>query len=134
MADRAVNEMAPHHLPSFIPGPDGSDPLFTVIIVTMLLAFLGIGILYLRLHSLPEQLAHDSGRSQFQLVAVLGLLALFTHQNIFWVAALLLAIFIPPDFETPLNSIADSLRRKKPGDVPPEQPDPTPEAEVVDHV
>lgn len=134
MADTTINEIAPHHLPSFIPGPDGSDPLFTIIIVTMLLAFLGIGILYLRLHSLPEQLAHDSGRSQFQLVAVLGLLALFTHQNIFWVAALLLAIFIPPDYETPLNSIANSLRKKKPDDEPPEQPDSAPEAEVADNV
>lgn len=136
MAD-TLHEMAPHHLPSFLPTPDGSDPLFTVIVVVMLMAFVGIGTLYLRLHALPEQMAHGANRSQFQLVAILGLLALFTHQNLFWVAALLLAVVEPPDYETPLKSIAASLRGKKPKDAPddvlPDQPDPTPDAEGADH-
>jgi hypothetical protein len=41
----------------------------------------------------------------------LALLALFTHNNVFWVAALLLAVVRWPDFSTPLNSIADSLEK-----------------------
>lgn len=128
MADTA-HEMAPKHLPSFLPSPDGSDPLFTIIIVMVFVSALLIGTLYLRLHSLPEQMAHGASRSQFQLVAILGLLALFTHQTMFWVAALLLAVVIPPDYETPLKSIANSLRGKKADDAPADQPAPTTEAE-----
>ena len=44
-------------------------------------------------------------------MAVLGLLALFTHNHIFWIAALLLAMVQFPDFSTPIYSIADSLSR-----------------------
>jgi hypothetical protein len=44
-------------------------------------------------------------------VAVLSLLALFTHNAAFWVAALLLALIPVPDFWTPLASMADSLAR-----------------------
>ena len=133
----SLHEMAPQHLPSFLSGPDGSDPLFTGIVVVMLVAFVGIGTLYLRLHALPEQMAHGANRSQFQLVAILGLLALFTHQNLFWVAALLLAVVVPPDYETPLKSIAASLRGKKSDDahddVLADQPDLKPNTESVDH-
>lgn len=121
-----LHEMAPAHLPSFLPSADGSDPLFSVLVVVVLVSAVLIGTLYLRLHSLPEQMAHGANRSQFQLVAILGLLALFTHQNLFWVAALLLAVVVPPDYETPLKSIADSLRGKKAvksvDDTPDDQP------------
>ncbi len=27
----SIYPLAPHHLPPFIPGPDGSDPLFTAV-------------------------------------------------------------------------------------------------------
>jgi len=39
------------------------------------------------------------------------LLALFTHNNVFWVAALILALLKFPDFLTPINSISDSLKK-----------------------
>jgi hypothetical protein len=42
---------------------------------------------------------------------VLALLALFTHNNIFWVAALLLALVRLPDIATPLVAMADSLAK-----------------------
>jgi hypothetical protein len=44
-------------------------------------------------------------------VAILGLLALFTHIHLFWVAALLLAMIDLPDFGTPLRSIAGSVEK-----------------------
>jgi hypothetical protein len=44
------------------------------------------------------------------VVEILALLALFTHNNLFWVAAILIAAFRVPDFLTPLNSIAESLK------------------------
>jgi hypothetical protein len=79
--------------------------------IFVLLAVIGIGVFYLKLHSLPEQMAHRGQKVQFQIVAVLGLLALFTHNHAFWVAGLLLALVPLPDFTTPLSSIAGSLDR-----------------------
>jgi hypothetical protein len=59
---------------------------------------------------------------QFEIVAVLGLLALFTHNHLFWVIGLFLAMVDLPDFGTPLRRIAGSV--EKMAGVPPE-PDPT---------
>ena len=69
----------------------------------------GLGSLFFRLHSLPERLGHK--KLQFEIVAVLGLLSLFTHIHAFWVAGLLLALIDLPDFQTPLKRIATSLER-----------------------
>jgi len=104
-----MHELAPHHLPSFITGPSDTDVLFVVVVVTVIVAVLLVGSSYLWLHSLPERLAHGAQKTQFQIVAVLALIALFTHNNIFWIAALLLAIVKVPDFSSPLRSIAASL-------------------------
>ena len=43
-------------------------------------------------------MAHKSQKLQFEIVAVLGLLALFTHIHLFWIAGLLLALVDLPDF------------------------------------
>jgi hypothetical protein len=108
-----LHPMAKGHIPSYLPGADGSDPLFVAIAVFTILLIIGIGGLYFRLHALPEQMAHHGNHTQFQVVGILALLALFTHNNIFWVAALLLAAFRMPDFLAPLESIADSLRMQR---------------------
>jgi hypothetical protein len=42
---------------------------------------------------------------------VLGLISLFTHMHIFWIAGLLLAMVDLPDFGTPLRSIAGSVEK-----------------------
>ena len=105
----ALNPLAPDHLPYFIPGPDGSDPMMhTAIYFLIFFAFVG-GVLYLHMHSLPERMSHGHSRTQFQIVAILALLALFTHENIFWIIALLLAATTLPDFLTPVTSGARSL-------------------------
>ena len=83
---------------------------------------LGVGNLYLHLHTLPERMAHKSQKLQFEIVAVLGLLALFTHNHLFWVIGLFLAMVDLPDFGTPLRKIAGSV--EKMAGVPPEA-DPT---------
>jgi hypothetical protein len=77
----------------------------------LLLAVMGFGILFLRLHTLPERIAHKSKKMQFEIVAVLGLIALFTHMHIFWIAGLLLALIDLPDFGTSLNRIAGSAEK-----------------------
>ena len=106
-----IHPLAPHSLPPFVGAADGSDPLFSAIIFIVILAVLGIGVFYLKLHAIPEQLAHKHGNTQSQLIMVLALLALFTHNNIFWVAALILALLKLPDFLTPINSISESLKK-----------------------
>ena len=67
--------------------------------------------LFLRLHTLPERMAHKSQKLQFEIVAVLGLLALFTHVHIFWVAGLLLALIDIPDFGGRFAGWRDRSRR-----------------------
>jgi hypothetical protein len=70
-----------------------------------------LGVLYFSLHSLPERMSHRMNQVQASVVAVLCLLALFTHNHAFWILALLLAFIRIPDFETPIYSISDSLHR-----------------------
>lgn len=109
-----IHPLAPHSLPPFVGAADGSDPLFSAIVFIVILAVLGVGVFYLKLHAVPEQLAHKHGNTQSQLIMVLALLALFTHNNIFWVAALILALLKLPDFLTPINSISESLKKLTP--------------------
>ena len=106
-----MNPAAPHHLPPFITAPGGADWLMTVMAVFLVVVVVSVGLIYLRLHALPEHMAHRTSKVQMQFVAVLALLALFTHNHIFWIAALLLALVELPDFSTPMNSIALSLER-----------------------
>ena len=44
-------------------------------------------------------------------MAVLALISLFTHNHIYWIAGLLLALVQLPDFSTPLAGIAESLAK-----------------------
>jgi hypothetical protein len=106
-----LNPMTPHHLPFYLAKPGETDVLMIVMGVFLILAVLGVGNLYLQLHTLPERMAHKSQKLQFEIVAVLGLLALFTHIHLFWIAALLLALIDLPDFGTPLGSIAGSVEK-----------------------
>jgi multisubunit Na+/H+ antiporter MnhF subunit len=109
--------MQPHptatpHLPAFITAPGETDVLLVAVTVILIAAVLAAGVFFLWLHSLPERMVHN--RVQFDVVAVLALLSLFTHIHAFWVAALLLALIKIPDFSfpnvsKPLNSIAGSL-------------------------
>lgn len=106
-----LHPMAPHHLPFFIAAGGGVDPLMVVMGIFVIGTVLWVGTLYWRLHSLPERMAHKSQKLQFEIVAVLGLISLFTHIHAFWVAGLLLALIDIPDFGTPLRSIADSVEK-----------------------
>ncbi len=103
--------MAPHHLPFYIIAPGQTDVLMIVTGIILIGAVFGVGLLYWHLHSLPERMAHKTQKLQFEIVAVLGLLALFTHEHLYWIAALVLALIELPDFGTPLRSIAGSVER-----------------------
>jgi hypothetical protein len=106
-----LHPAAAHHLPPFVTAPGETDVLLVVTAILVLLGVIGIGVFYFKLHALPEQLAHRGQKIQFEIVAVLALLALFTHNHAFWIAGLLIALVPLPDFTTPLTSIAHSLDR-----------------------
>ena len=112
------------HLPPFITQHGQTDVLLIAMGVFLVLFVIGIGVFYFKLHALPEQMAHRGQKVQFEVVAVLALLALFTHNHLYWVLGLLLALIPFPDFVTPLTSMAGSLRRMsglppEPADAPP---------------
>jgi hypothetical protein len=107
-----AHPLATPHLPIFITAPGQTDVLMVVMTLILLAAVLGAGVFFFWLHSLPERMVHN--RAQYDLVAVLALLSLFTHIHAFWVAALILALikipdFTFPNFSEPLDSIAGSL-------------------------
>lgn len=109
-----MNELhpaAPHHLPSFITPPGETDVLMVVTGIVLLAGILMFGSVFFRIHTLPERMAHRGHKLQFEIVAVLGLLALFTHIHLFWVAGLLLALIDIPDFGGSLERIAGSTEK-----------------------
>src|SRR5262249_59312974 len=107
------------HLPGFITAPGETDVLMVVMTFILIGAVLAFGILFLRLHTMPERIAHKGHKIQFEIVAVLGLIALFTHMHIFWVIGLLLALIDIPDFGNAFKRIAGSVEKMagfKPGE------------------
>jgi hypothetical protein len=120
-----LHPAAVDHLPFFITAPGETDVLLVAMAIFLLVIILLVGVLYFRLHALPEHMAHGASKGQLQLVAVLALIALFTHNHLFWIAALLLALIEFPDFSSPMNSIARSLRRIAGQGTTPPEPLPT---------
>ncbi|TDQ27401.1 hypothetical protein DEV91_112122 [Phyllobacterium brassicacearum] len=105
-----MHPLAIEHLPVFVIAPGQTDWLFSAVLIFLLVAILLIGTFYFRLHALPEQMAHGK-KVQMEIVAVLALISLFTHNHLFWIAGLLLALIDLPDFSSPMASIARSLEK-----------------------
>src|SRR6478752_7659643 len=99
-----ADTVAMEDLPFFITGPAQTDILFNITIVFLLAVVMALGNLYFQLHALPERMAHRASRVQLEIVAVLCLIALFTHNHIYWILGLLLALVQLPDFSTPVAS------------------------------
>src|SRR5215472_17046966 len=106
-----INPVATHSIPSFITAPGETDVLMVVTALFLLVAVVAFGLLFLRLHTLPERMAHRSHKLQFEIVAVLGLLALFTHMHIFWVIGLLLALIEIADVGGWFDRIAGAVEQ-----------------------
>ncbi len=107
----AQHPLAPQHLPFFITSPGHTDTLLYVVGIVVAIIILMIGAFYFKLHAVPEQMAHRLEKAQFEVVSVLALIALFTHNHLFWIGALLLALVPIPDFSTPIRGIASSLAK-----------------------
>ena len=110
MAD-ALHPKAIEHLPMFIAAPGNTDVLMVVTAGFLALCVIAFGVLFFRLHSLPEHIAHKSHKVQMEVVSVLCLISLFTHMHIFWVIGLILAFIDIPDFGTPLKRIAGGVEK-----------------------
>jgi hypothetical protein len=106
-----IHPAASHHLPAFITPPGETDAFLVAMGIILVVAVMMFGVLFLRLHTLPERIAHKSHKLQFEIVAILGLLALFTHMHIFWVAGLLLAMIDFPDLGGWMGRIAKSVEK-----------------------
>ncbi|MFO1140540.1 MAG: hypothetical protein U1E41_15835 [Paracoccus sp. (in: a-proteobacteria)] len=106
-----INPLATHYLPPFITAPGQTDSLLVGIGIFLLAVVFLLGIAFLWLHSLPERVAHNGQKLQFEVVAILCLLALFTHNNLLWGIALILAFIDLPDLASPLGRISDTLER-----------------------
>ncbi|MFZ5731342.1 MAG: hypothetical protein ACOY4O_01310 [Pseudomonadota bacterium] len=132
-----LHPAAPHHLPGFITAPGDTDILMVVVGIILVGAVLAVGNFYLTLHSLPERMAHRTHKLQFEIVAVLGLLSLFTHNHLYWIIGLLLAMVDLPDFLSPLRRIAGGVEKLAGVTPPADMPDahdntpPPPPAETV---
>jgi hypothetical protein len=100
---------APEHLPWFITAPGSTDVLYVITTIVVVLSIVLLGVFFFWLHSLPERMGHK--KLQFEVVAVLGLISLFTHQHIFWIMGLMLALIDLPDFLSPLRRIAESSEK-----------------------
>ncbi len=98
------------HLPFYITAPGESDILFTAVTIALVAIIIGFGALYFTIQAIPDRLAQGTSKTQMQLVGLLGLISLFTLNNLYWIAAILLAAVRIPDFMAPLTDIARSLR------------------------
>src|SRR5438270_8231387 len=117
----ALHPAATHHMPAFITAPGDTDVLMVAMALVLVLATVGFGLVFLRLHTLPERMAHRSKKLQFEVVAVLGLISLFTHEHLFWIIGLILALIDIPDFGGMLGRIAGSVESIA-GVKPPDDP------------
>jgi hypothetical protein len=96
-------------MPFFITAPGDTDVLFNATLVLVVACIILAGVVFLTIHSLPERMAHKSQKILLDLIALLCLLALLTHEHLFWFIAIVLAFIDIPDFLTPVNLIAKSV-------------------------
>lgn len=114
------------HLPFYITAPGETDVLLVAVALTLVAVVIGFGALYFTIQAIPDRIAEGTSKAQMQLVGLLGLISLFTMNNLYWIAAILLAAVRIPDFVTPLKDIAASLRDREAeaGEAPlPEDPE-----------
>ena len=103
------NPVATGHVPFFITPPGDTDVLFNIVGWFVLGCIIGLGVIFFTIHTLPERMAHRTKKVQLDIVAILCLIALFTNEHIYWIAAMILAFIDLPDFLTPLQRIAGAV-------------------------
>lgn len=112
--NEATVKVVHEYLPFYITGPGESDILFTAVAIALVAIIIGFGALYFTIQAIPDRLVEGAGKAQMQVVGLLGLISLFTMNNLYWIAAILLAAMRIPDFVTPLTDIARSMKDRQP--------------------
>lgn len=100
-------------LPFWVTAPRETDGFLIVVGFVLVGVLLGFGALYFTINAIPDRMAAGAHKVQMQLVSVLGLISLFTLNNAFWIAAILIAA-------VPLHELFPSL---KPVSYTPEEQD-----------
>ena len=99
--NESLGTIAYEHLPFYITGPGEIDILFGAVTVSLVAILIGFGALYFTIQAIPDRLVEGAGKAQMQVVGLLGLISLFTMNNAYWIAAILLAAVRIPDIVTP---------------------------------
>jgi hypothetical protein len=73
----SIHPAATDHLPSFNTAPGETDVLMAMMAIILLLFVLMVGVLYFRLHALPERFAHK--KVQFDRLCVGAFSHVHTH-------------------------------------------------------
>ena len=133
--NESLGLVAREHLPFYITGPGETDILFGIVTVSLVAILIGFGALYFTIQAIPDRMVEGAGKAQMQVVGLLGLISLFTMNNAYWIAAILLAAVRIPDIVTPLQEIARArtggVEPAAVGEPPASEPAETP-ADVVE--
>ncbi len=105
----SISEAELERFPFWVTAPGQIDFFLVVVGCTLVLAVLGLGALYFTVQSIPERMATGAHKIQIQLVGILGLISLFTLNNAFWIAAILIAA-VPLHEVFPIKSLRDAGR------------------------
>lgn len=100
------------HLPFYITAPGETDILMILVAISLVAVVVGFGALYFTIQAIPDRIAEGTSKAQMQIVGLLGLISLFTMNNLYWVLAILLAAIRIPDFITPLKDIAQAIKAR----------------------
>ena len=92
-----------NRLPFWVTPPGQTDGFLVVVGLVLVAALLGFGALYFTIQAIPDRMAAGAHKVQMQLVSVLGLISLFTLNNAFWIAAILIAA-------VPLHEVFPSMK------------------------
>lgn len=119
-------------LPFFVVAPGGTDYFMLGIGIFLVVVLLGLGALYFTVQAIPDRMASGSHKIQMQIVGILGVISLFTMNNAFWIAGILLAAIpfhelFPDHFARVDQALA---AREAPPEIDEEEAEPV-EAEVV---
>lgn len=109
--DRSISAEALERLPFWVVAPGETDGFLIVVGCVLVLVLLGFGALYFTIQAIPDRMAAGAHKVQMQLVGVLGLISLFTLNNAFWIAAILVAA-VPVHEIIPLNPMPGLSERE----------------------
>ncbi len=91
LVNSSISDEAMSQLPFWVTAPGETDGFLIVVGLCLVVVLLGFGALYFTVQAIPDRMAAGAHKVQMQLVGVLGLISLFTLNNAFWIAAILIA-------------------------------------------